>query len=80
MIRKYHNHKLQTTPWHREEEPLNHHATPGRQRRQPWDIKSPTYNDDVVAVNIKLEERLNNIEGAYFGITGVSGIPLIFLE
>ena len=24
MIRKYHNHKLQTTPWHREEEPLNH--------------------------------------------------------
>ena len=31
MIRKYHNHKLQTTPWHREEEPLNHHETPGRQ-------------------------------------------------
>ena len=21
MIKKYHNHKLQTTPWHREEEP-----------------------------------------------------------
>ena len=31
MIREYHNHKLQTTPWHREEEPLNHHETPGRQ-------------------------------------------------
>ena len=31
MIRKYHNHKLQTTPWHREEEPLNPHETPGRQ-------------------------------------------------
>ena len=31
MIRKYHNHKLQTTPWHREDEPLNHHKTPGRQ-------------------------------------------------
>ena len=30
MIRKYHNHKLQTTPWHREEEPLNHYETPGR--------------------------------------------------
>ena len=28
MIRKYHNHKLQTTPWHCEEEPLNHHETP----------------------------------------------------
>ena len=28
MIRKYHNHKPQTTPWHRGEEPLNHHETP----------------------------------------------------
>ena len=34
MIRKYHDHKLQTTPWHREEEPLNHHETPGRQIKQ----------------------------------------------
>ena len=28
---EYHNHKPQTTPWHREEELLNHHETPGRQ-------------------------------------------------
>ena len=34
MIRKYHNHKLQTTPWHREEEPFNDHETPGRQIKQ----------------------------------------------
>ena len=34
MIRKYHNQKLQTTPWHREEEVLNHHETPGRQTKQ----------------------------------------------
>ena len=34
MIRKYHNHKPQTTPWHREEEPLNHHETPGKQIKQ----------------------------------------------
>ena len=34
MIRKYHNQKLQTTPWQREEEPLNHHETPGRQTKQ----------------------------------------------
>ena len=39
MIRKYHNHKLKTTPWHREEKPLNHHETPGRQIKQ-----SPTKN------------------------------------
>ena len=34
MIRKYHNHKPQTALWHREEEPLNHHETPGRQNKQ----------------------------------------------
>ena len=34
MIRKYHNHKLQTTPRHREEEPHNHQEIPGRQIKQ----------------------------------------------
>ena len=34
MIRKYYNHNLQTTPRHHEEEPLNHHKTPGRQIKQ----------------------------------------------
>ena len=41
MIRKYHNHKLQTTPWHREEEPLNHHETPGRQIKQSNQLSLP---------------------------------------
>ena len=31
MNRKYHNLKLQTNPWCREEEPHNNHETPGRQ-------------------------------------------------
>ena len=34
MVRKYHNHKPQTTEWHREEESLNHHETQGRQVKQ----------------------------------------------
>ena len=34
MMRKYHNHKTQTDPQHREEEPLNHHETDGRQIKQ----------------------------------------------
>ena len=34
MIRKYHIYKPQTTPWHRGEEQLNHHETPGRQIKQ----------------------------------------------
>ena len=40
MIRKYYNHKPQTTPWHREEKPLNHHETPGRQIKQSKAISS----------------------------------------
>ena len=34
MVKKYHNHKLQTNPWHREEEPHNNQETPGRQTKQ----------------------------------------------
>ena len=34
MIKKYHNHKLQTNPWHRKLEPHNNHKTPGRQTKQ----------------------------------------------
>ena len=33
MIRKYHNHKLQTNMWHGEEEQNNNHETSGRQTK-----------------------------------------------
>ena len=33
MVRKYHNHKLQTNLWHCDEEPQNNHET-GRQTKQ----------------------------------------------
>ena len=33
MFRKYHTHKLQTNPLHREEEPHNNHETPERQTK-----------------------------------------------
>ena len=45
MIRKYHNHKPQTTLWHREEEPLNHHETPGRQIKQGNQLSLPHPDD-----------------------------------
>ena len=41
MIRNYHNHKSQTTPWHCKEEPLNHHETPGRQIKQSIQLSLP---------------------------------------
>ena len=34
MIMKYHTHKLQTNPWHREDEPNRNHETPRRQSRK----------------------------------------------
>ena len=43
MIRKYHNHKPQTTTWLREEEPLNHHETPGRQIKQSNQLSLPHF-------------------------------------
>ena len=45
MIRKYHNHKPQTTLWHREEEPLNHQETPGRQIKQSNQFSIPHQDD-----------------------------------
>ena len=34
MMRKYHNHKLQTNLWHREEEPHNNHESLERETSQ----------------------------------------------
>ena len=45
MIRKYHNHKPQTTLRHREEELLNHHETPERQIKQSNQLFLPHQDD-----------------------------------
>ena len=41
MVRKYHNHKLQTTHRHRDKEPHNNHETPGRQTKQSIQLYLP---------------------------------------
>ena len=53
MIRKYHNHKPQTTPWHREEEPLHHHETPGRQIKQSNQLSLSHLDDCNTIMDIK---------------------------
>ena len=53
MIRKYHNHKLQTTLWHHEEEPLNHHETPGRQIKPSNQLSLPHQDDCNTRMDIK---------------------------
>ena len=45
MIRKYHNHEPQTNLRHREEEPLNHHGTAGRQIK-PSNQLTLSHQDD----------------------------------
>ena len=60
MIRKYHNHKLQTSPWHREEELINHHETPGRQIKQSNQLSLPHQDDCNTRMDIKNSEQLQN--------------------
>ena len=40
-------------PWHREEEPLNHHETPGRQIKQSNQLSLPHQDDCHTRMDIK---------------------------
>ena len=53
MIRKYHNHKLQTNLWYREEEPHNNHKTPGRQTKQSNQLSLPHRDDCETRMDTK---------------------------
>ena len=59
MIRKYHNHKLQTNPWHCEGEPHNNHETPGRQTRQSNQLSLPHLDDCRTRMDIKKRTTTN---------------------
>ena len=56
MIRKYHNHKLQTNPWHREEEPHTKHETPGRPTKKSNQLSLPR----IIKMIAKLEWAQSN--------------------
>ena len=47
MIKKYHNHTLQTNPWHRKEETqnINRNKTSGRQLKQSIQLSLPRLDD-----------------------------------
>ena len=53
MIRKYHNHKLQSNPLHRKEEPHNYDQTPRRQTKQSNKLSLPHQDDCKTRKNIK---------------------------
>ena len=60
MIRKYHNHKLQTNPWHREEEPHNNYKTPGRQTKQSNQPSLPHQDDCKTRRDINVTHKTQN--------------------
>ena len=53
IIKKYHNHKMQTNPWHQEEEPHNNYETPGRQTKQSNQPSFPHQDDCKIRRDIK---------------------------
>ena len=53
IIRKYHNHKQQTNPSHREEEPHNNHESPGRHTMQSNHLSLPHQDDCKTRMVIK---------------------------
>ena len=60
MIRKYHNHQLQTDLWHREGEPHNNHETPGRQTKQINQLPLPHRDDCKTRMDTKLRTTKQN--------------------
>ena len=52
-MRKYHNHKLQTTQWHHEEKLLNQYETQGRQIKQSNQLSLPHQDDCNTRMDIK---------------------------
>ena len=68
MIRKYHNHKPQTTPWQREEEPLNR-----RQIKQSNQLSLPHQDDcnnrmDISNVQQNIEQSQTPAMGVHVTI------------
>ena len=59
MARKYRNHKPQTDPWHREEEPHNHHETQGRQTKHSNKLFLPHQDDWKTRMDMKLRKTIH---------------------
>ena len=67
MIRRYHNHKPQITLWYREEEPLNHHETPGRQIKESNQLSLPHQDDCNTRTDTKQRTKHRTITDSHNG-------------
>ena len=70
MIRKYHNHKLQTNLWHREEEPQNNQDTPGRQTKQSNKLSLFHQGDCKTSIETSnAQQKIEQIQNPAVGAT-----------
>ena len=70
MIRKYHNHKQQTNPWHREEEPHNHQETIGRQTKQSNQLSLPHQdNCKTRMTQSNVQQNIEQLQTRTMGVT-----------
>ena len=68
MIRKYHNHKLHTNPWHHEEEPHNNQGTPGRRTMQSNQLSLPHQDDCRTRMDIKnVQQNIEQLQTPQWG-------------
>ena len=68
MIKKYHNHKLHTNPWHRLEEPHNHQGTQGRQTMQSNQLSLPLQDDCKTRMDIKnVQQNIEQLQTPQWG-------------
>ena len=61
MIRKYHNHKLQTTPWHREEEPLKLVSLDNLYKKVGWQTLHRRRQDHKITLFYKMFNQLTPV-------------------
>ena len=64
------HHKPQTTLWHREEEPLNHHETPGRQIKQSNQLSLPHQDDCNTRMDTSIiQQNIEQLKTPTMGVT-----------
>ena len=62
MIRKYHSHKLQTNPWHRDKEPNNNHETPRRQTKQGKHLSLPHQDCKTRCTQSNAQPKIDHLQ------------------
>ena len=67
MIRKYHNHKPQTNPWHHEEESHNHRETPGRQTKQNNQLS--LLHQDYCKSRMNVQQNIEQLQSPTMRVT-----------